>query len=76
MTGERMLKMVKRVISAIVLLALTALCFWLCTETAVLYVLLFGCLCCYELSKNLKKIQFSPLTALPCVFMAACAVVL
>ncbi len=68
--------MFKRVVSALILLALSAFCFIMCKETAVVYTVAVACICFYEMSNCLKKLDKNPLMIVPCVFIAATAVVM
>lgn len=68
--------MFKRVVSALVLLALSAFCFITCKETAVVYVIAVACICFYEMTNCLKKLNNKPLMFIPCIFIVACAVVM
>lgn len=68
--------MLKRVISALVLLALSAFCFIACKETAVVFVTACACISFYEMANCLKKLGKNPLMVIPCVFAVACAAVL
>lgn len=68
--------MLKRVVSAVALLAITALCFLLCTETAVAYVAVCGILCCHEMANGLKKLNKNPVRAVPFIFIVASALVI
>lgn len=63
-----MFNMVKRVLSALFLLALTAACFVLCKETAVIYVTAISFICIHEMTNALKKLDFNPIIYLPCLF--------
>ena len=68
--------MFKRVVSALVLLALSAFCFIFSKETAVVYVTAVACICFYEMSNCLKKLNNKPLMIIPCIFMVVCAAVM
>ena len=68
--------MFKRVVSALVLLALSAFCFIMCKETAVIYVIVCACICFYEMTNCLKKLDKKPLMIIPCIFAVACAAVM
>lgn len=68
--------MLKRVLSALFLLGLTAACFVLCKETAVIYVTAVGILSIFELNNALKKLNYSPIIIIPCIFLAASAAVI
>lgn len=68
--------MFKRVVSGLVLLALSAFCFITCKETAVVYVIAVACICFYEMTNCLKKLNNKPLMIIPCIFILACAAVM
>ena len=47
----------KRVVSAVVLLAVTGVCVFASEITRILYFAAAGLLCAYELSRNLEKLE-------------------
>lgn len=68
--------MFKRVVSALILLALSAFCFIMCKETGVIYVAVCACISFYEMGNCLKKLDKKPLLAVPCIFAVVCAAVM
>ncbi len=68
--------MLKRVLSALFLLALTAACFIICKETAVIYATAVSFICIHEITNALKKLGFNPVKFLPWIFMVASAAVI
>lgn len=68
--------MLKRVLSAVVLLALVAVCFGVSRITAVLLVAVCVSLCCYELARSQKKQGRNPVGELSYVMIAVCAAVI
>lgn len=68
--------MLKRVISAVVLLAIVAVCFVLSTETAVLLIAVCGVLCCFELGNALKKLERNPVAPLAFAFVIGSALII
>lgn len=58
------------------MLALSAFCFIMCKETAVVYVVVCACISFYEMSNCLKKLDKKPLMVVPCIFAAVCAAVM
>ena len=68
--------MLKRVLSAVVLLALVAVCFGVSRITAVLLVAVCVCLCCYELARSQKKQGRNPVGELSYIMIVACAAVI
>lgn len=68
--------MLKRVISAVVLLAIVAVCFVLSTETAVLLIAVCGVLCCFELGNGLKKLGRNPVAPLTFTFVIGSALII
>ncbi len=68
--------MLKRVLSALFLLALTAACFVICKETAVIYVAAVGILCVHELTNALNKLDFNPVKNLPSIFLVLAGAVI
>lgn len=68
--------MLKRVISALVLLALVAVCFSVSKVTAVLLVVVCSCLCCHELAASQKKQGRNPVGELSYVMIAVSAAVI
>ena len=68
--------MLKRVLSALVLLALSAFCFIFSKETAVIYVTACACICFYEMSNCLKKLNKNPLMIVPCIIATVSAAVI
>lgn len=61
--------MLKRVLSAIVLLLLVAVCFVLSTETAMLLVAASGILSCHEMGNALKNLNRNIIKAIPMLFI-------
>ena len=68
--------MLKRIISAVVLLALVAVCSVLSTETAVLLIVVCGVLCCFELGNALKKLERNPVAPLAFAFVIGSALII
>ncbi len=63
--------MLKRVLSAVVLLLLVAVCFVVSTETAMLLIMIFGIISCDEMGNALKKLNRNIVKAVPMSFIAA-----
>lgn len=68
--------MFKRVVSALVLLAMSAFCFIFSKETAVIFVTAVACISFYEMSNCLKKLNNKPLMIIPCIFIVVTALVM
>ena len=68
--------MLKRVLSAVVLLILVAVCFVASQATAMLLVAAFGLLSCHEMSNAYKKLNRNVIKALPMAFIAAATLVI
>ncbi len=63
--------MLKRVLSAVALLALVAVCFIVSTETAMLLVMVFGVISCHEMKNALKKLNRNIVEVIPMAFIVA-----
>ncbi len=61
--------MLKRVLSAVVLLSIVVVCFVLSKETAMLLVAAFSLLSCHEMSNALKKLDRNIIKLLPMAFI-------
>lgn len=68
-----MKEMTKRVLSVIVLFALTAICFFLSRATAVLILCVSGLLCCNEMSNALGHLGFKTMKELCSIMLIAAA---
>ncbi len=68
--------MLKRVVSALILLGISAFCFIFSKETSVIFITLCSCISFYEMSNSFKKINRNPLVAVPCIFIIACSAVM
>lgn len=68
--------MLKRVLSAVVLLVLVAVCFIVSTETAMLLIATFGVLSCHEIGNAYKKLNRNIIKALPMAFIIAATLVI
>ncbi len=63
--------MLKRVLSAVVLLAIVAVCFIVSTETAMLLIMVFGVISCHEIGNALKKLNRNIVEVIPMAFIVA-----
>ncbi len=68
--------MFKRVLSAVVLLVIVAVCFIASTETAMLLVAAFGILSCHEIGNALKNINRNIIKLIPMVFIVVSALMI